>query len=174
MKLIAAAVASALLMLGTAHAQTAKSPLYGELGYTFLEVKNSSLGFKANPQALRGIIGYNFHPNLAAEGMLAFGTTSDSDLGVDVKVKHAYGIFVKPKYEMDNVELFGRLGWVRAKVRASGGGVTDTGSDDDFAYGLGVNYSFNPKMYVGLDWMRYFDKDSTKIQGWTVNFGYRF
>ena len=78
MKRIAIAAAAALLMLGTAQAQqarTAASPLYGELGYTFLNFEGG--GVDADPQALRGIVGYNFHPFFAAEGMLAFGTRSD-------------------------------------------------------------------------------------------------
>jgi hypothetical protein len=29
-------------------------------------------------------------------------------------------------------------------------------------------------MYVGADWMQRLDKDTTKIRGWTVSFGYRF
>jgi opacity protein-like surface antigen len=171
MKRIAIAAAAALMVLGTAQAQQ-RSPLYGELGYSFLTFKSS--GLDTNPQALRGIIGYTVHPNVAVEGMLALGTTSDSDRGVDIKLKHAVGLFVKPKYDFGNIEAFARLGWVRAKARASGGGITLTGSDDDFAYGVGANYNFNPKMYAGIDWMRYFNKDSTKIDGVTLSVGYRF
>jgi outer membrane autotransporter protein len=177
MKRIAIAAAAALLMIGSAQAQqarTAMSPWYGELGYSFLNIEDDAGRFDATPHALRGIVGYNFHPYFAAEGMLAFGTKSDSDLGVDVKLRHALGLFVKPKFQFGNVEAFGRLGWVRAKVRASGGGVSVTDSDDDFAYGVGVNYNFSPKMYVGADWMRYFDKDSSKVDGWTISVGYRF
>lgn len=171
MKRLAIAAASVLLMLGTAQAQTA-SPLYGELGYTFLEFKGN--GFKANPGAVRGIVGYEFHPNIAAEGMLMFGTNSASDQGTDVKLKNAYGLFVKPKYDFGNVEAFGRLGWVRGKVGVSNAAGSTSDSKSDFAFGLGANYRFNPRMSVGLDWMRYLDKDGIKIQGVTVNFGYRF
>ena len=179
MKRFAIAAAAALLMLGTAQAQqarTATSPLYGEIGYTFLEVKDS--GLKANPQALRGIIGYNFHPFFAAEGMLAFGTASDDvnvgGVNAEVKLKNAFGVFAKPKYDIGNVELFARLGWVRSEVKVSALGASASDHDDDFAYGVGANYSFNPRTYVGLDYTRYFDKDGTKVNGWTVNLGYRF
>jgi opacity protein-like surface antigen len=171
MKRIAIAAAAALLMLGTAQAQQ-RSPLYGEIGYSFQTIKAD--GFEANPQALRGIIGYNFHPYFAAEGMLQFGTSSDDDQGVDVKVQHGYGIFAKPKYDFGNIEVFGRLGFARTKVKVSALGLSDSDSASDFAWGLGANYSFNPKMYVGADWMRLRDKDGVKVDGLTVNFGYRF
>ncbi|GAB3772439.1 hypothetical protein GCM10028796_43070 [Ramlibacter monticola] len=164
MKRIAIAAAAALLVLGTAQAQTrATSPLYGELGYSFMTVKG--FGFSADPQALRGIIGYNFHPYLAAEGMLAFNTSSDNDQ----KVKNSFGVFLKPKYDFGNLEAYGRLGWARTELS----GPID-GQDNDFAYGVGLNYSFNPRTYVGLDWMRLADKDGVKVDGVTISIGYRF
>ena len=47
-------------------------------------------------------------------------------------------------------------------------------SDNDFAWGLGVNYNFNPRTYAGIDYLRQYDKDGLKIDGWTINVGYRF
>jgi outer membrane autotransporter protein len=175
MKRIAIAAAAALLMIGSAQAQQATaSPLYGELGYSFVQIKESTTGFNATPQALRGIIGYNFHPYFAGEAMVAIGTNSDSDLGVDAKLKNAFGLFIKPKYDFNNFEVFGRLGWARSKASFSVPGFSASGSDNDFAYGVGVNYNFNPKMYVGADYLRLLDKDGVKVGGWTISLGYRF
>lgn len=175
MKLIAIAAASAFLMLGTAaHAQQAPStsPLYGELGYSWLTIEGN--GVKANPGALRGIIGYNLHPYFAVEGMLAGGTTSDSDQGVDLKLRNAYGVFVKPKYDFGNVEVFGRVGYVHTSISASCAAGCSGRSDNDVAYGVGVNYNFNPRTYVGLDYTRYGDKDGVKVDGLTLGVGFRF
>jgi outer membrane autotransporter protein len=178
MKRIAIAAAAALLMLGTAQAQqrTAASPWYGELGYSFLNVESD--GFDADPQALRGIIGYNFHPFFAFEGMAAFGTRADDvrigGVNVDFKLRNAFGVFVKPKYDFGNIEAFARLGWVRSEVRASALGASAEDDDDDFAYGVGLNYNFNPRTYVGADYMRYFNKDGATIDGLTISIGYRF
>jgi opacity protein-like surface antigen len=176
MKLLTIAAVSALLMLGTAaQAQQAKSPLYGELGYTVLTVKESSSGFSASPTALRGIIGYDLHPFVAVEGMLAFGVSDDSDKGVNAKLQNAYGVFVKPKFNPnENFEVFGRLGWVKTKFKFSDSTGSETQSESDFAYGVGANYHFNPRMSVGLDYMRYSKKDGVKVDGVTVSFGYRF
>lgn len=183
MKRLAVAAASVLLMLGTAQAQS-RAPLYGELGYSFLEFKSD--GFKAKPHALRGIVGYEFHPNFAAEGMLAFGVRSDDftvtefgvPVNVDVKLRNAYGVFLKPKYNFGPAEVFARVGYARLKVKATAcsGGVcaSDSDSDGDVAWGLGVNYNINPRMYVGADWMRLNDDDGGKVQGMTISFGYRF
>lgn len=185
MKRLAVAAASVLLMLGTAAQAQTRAPLYGELGYSFLELKDD--GFKASPHALRGIVGYEFHPNFAAEGMLAFGVRSDdgnftdefgATSNVDVKLRHAFGVFVKPKYNFGAGEVFARLGYARAKIRATEcdatGCASGTDSDGDFAYGIGANYNFNPRMYVGADWMRWSKIDGAKLQGVTISFGYRF
>lgn len=173
MKRIAIAAAAALVMLGTSAQAQQRSPLYGEIGYSFLEFDFDD-GSSVHPQALRGIIGYEFHPNIAVEGMVMFGTKGDSDEFGDIKLRNAFGIYAKPKMDFGNIEAFGRLGWARTKVRFSDAFGSESESDTDFSYGLGVNYRFNPKMSAGIDWMRYFSKDGGKIQGWTVNFGYRF
>jgi opacity protein-like surface antigen len=189
MKRIAIAAAAVLAMLGTsAQAQTAARPapaVYGEVGYAFLKAKAE--GESVNLGALRGILGYDFHQNLALEGMLAFGVKDHTESavisGVTVKAKlelqNSYGIYVKPKFNpTPELELFARLGWARseAKVEASAGGfsASESDSDSDFSYGVGVKYNFNPRTSVGLDYMRYFDKDGLTIDGVTVGFGYRF
>jgi outer membrane autotransporter protein len=188
MKLIAIAVASAMLMAGAAQAQTrsaATGTMYGELGYSTLKISDSGLSFK--PGMVRGIFGYNFHDNFAVEGMLGFGVSKDSTsttvsgVPVDVSedVRHIVGIYVKPKAAIgDAFEVFGRLGYANTKVRAtaSAGGFTasDSGSDGSLSYGVGANFNVSPKMYVGVDYMRYFKKDDTKIDGFTVALGYRF
>jgi opacity protein-like surface antigen len=184
MKLLTIAAASALLMLGTAAQAQTSSPLYGELGYTVLKVKDSSgSGFSASPTALRGIVGYDLHPLVAVEGMLAFGLSDDEGSGNDggspftasAKLNHAYGVFVKPKFSpTNNLELFGRLGWVKSKLRFEESGTSETASDSGAAYGVGVNYRFNPKMHVGLDYVRYSKVNDVKVDGVTISFGYRF
>jgi opacity protein-like surface antigen len=177
---IIVAAAAALFSFG-AQAQSSNAPTsppwYGELGYTSLKFHDGS-GFSAKPSALRAIVGYNFHPNFALEGMLAGGvsngSTNVSGVDVDVKLQSSYGIFAKPKVNFDNFEVFARLGWTRERVRESSAFGSATGSDDDFAWGAGASYNFSPKAYVTLDYLRYYSKDSAKIDGWTLGAGYRF
>lgn len=186
MKLIKLAAAATLLVLGTAHAQQATSPLYGELGYTHLDVKQSGFG-DASPGLVRAIIGYDVHPVVAVEGMLGFGVREDGTSGTvmgvpftaEYKVRHAFGVFVKPKFSPTNaLELFGRLGYVRTKVRGTvnvmGTTAAATDSEGDVAYGLGLNYRFSPRAHVGVDYMRYYSKDDVKVDGVTISVGMRF
>lgn len=189
MKFSTTALAIAALMLGTAAqaqqmrpAQQAKAPLYGEIGYTVLDISSSG-GFDASPTAVRGIIGYDVHPLFAVEGMLAFGANDDSGTfnegggssTINAKLKNAYGVYVKPKFNVTpSLELFGRLGFTKTKIDYREDGVTDSESSSRASYGVGLNYSFNPKMYVGVDYMRYGKKDDTKVDGVTFSLGFRF
>jgi opacity protein-like surface antigen len=187
MKRIAIAAAAAIAMLSTA-AQAQTSPLYGEIGYTQFKIKEEGSS-NLKPNALRGIIGYTLHPNVAVEGMLAFGVGDDGvtedvvgvPVNFDLKLQHAYGIYVKPKFNVTpQFEVFGRLGYTEAKFKGTtsvpslGLSVSESDSDGDVSYGLGAAYNFTPRMNVGLDYMRYSDKEGVKVDGVTLSFGYRF
>jgi opacity protein-like surface antigen len=187
MKLIAIAAASVMLMAGAAQAQTsaASGTTYGELGYTMVKISDSGISLK--PGMLRGIVGYGFNSNLAVEGMLGFGirkdsttvTVSGTPVDIQEKVSHMVGIYIKPKAMIgDSFEVFGRLGYANTRLSAtasaSGASASDSGSGSSVSYGVGANFNVSPKMYVGVDYMRYYKKDDTKIDGFTVAVGYRF
>jgi opacity protein-like surface antigen len=178
-----AAAAAILALAGAAQAQQS-SPWYGELGYTWL--KMDAVGTSARPQGIRGIIGWDFHPNFALEGMAAGGVSSDTrnvDAGggvmtpINFKLTSMYGIYIKPKYEMNQFELFGRLGYAHVNAKATSSAfpsLSTSQGDNDFSWGIGANYHFNPKMYVGLDWVQYSSQSGHKVDGMTLGFGYRF
>lgn len=190
MKLIAiAAAASVMLLAGGAQAQMARSAttgtMYGELGYAQLKISDSGVDVK--PGMLRGIVGYNFNDFVAVEGMLGLGVRKDSTtatvtgvpVGIEGDVRHIAGVYIKPKAMVgDAFELFGRLGYADTRLRVTasvpGASATDTSSNGSFSYGLGGNFNISPRAYVGVDYMRYYKKDDTKIDGVSVNVGYRF
>lgn len=195
MKKAATLVAVSLLALaGTAQAQQSRmtsggaSPLYGELGYTHLDASGTFNGANigGHPGMIRGIVGYDLHPNAAIEGMLGIGIRdADNDgqvLGLNYntnfRVRSTLGVFAKPKIDFGNVEVFGRLGYAQTRLRTNlvtglGSSGSNT-SDGDVAYGLGANWRFNPKMYAGLDVMRYYDRGTTEIEGVTLSVGTRW
>lgn len=177
-KLLPLLAAAGLLAFGSlAQAQQMRmGSAYGELGVSRFDV--TGIG-SAKPTVLRGIVGAEMHPYVAVEGMLGFGINEDdSSIGgvpVDVEVKHTWGLFAKPKFNFgDRAEVFGRLGFAHTKIEASGVGLNRTTSEGDFAYGVGANFNFSPRTYVGLDWMRYLDKDNVKADGVTLSVGMKF
>jgi opacity protein-like surface antigen len=189
MKKRLATAAAAFLSLGSAQAQMPSMPpmtmsaLYGELGYTFLKI--DAFGTSLRPGAIRGILGYDVHPYFAIEGMGA-GSAQDDDKSIAIggipsnvqtKLEYMYGIWAKPKYTYNQAEFFGRFGWAHTKVeiiRSGALAATRSESQDDFAWGLGVNYRFNPRAYVGIDWMRYSNQSDAHVDGVTLSVGYHW
>ena len=137
---------------------------------------------KAKPTMGGLVLGYEFHPNFALEGAVA--TNMDADTislngadvaGTSLKVNRAHGLFLKPKAMLaPNLELFGRLGWVENKTTGQVNGYSLTDTDDDFAYGLGINYHFNKTTYGSLGYTSFYDKHNTRTRGATLAVGMKF
>lgn len=174
-----ACLAIAILSAGAAQAQW-----YAEIGVTPLQVKGTVEGdtLRAKPTVAGVIFGYELHPNWAIEGMAATHLDADtislngSDVtGTSLKVKSAYGLFIKPKAMLTpELELFGRLGWVENKTSGQVGNLSLTDTDNDFAYGLGLNYHFSKTTYGSLAYTNLYDKQGTKTQGITLGLGMKF
>lgn len=171
-------IAAAVLACGAAQAQTNASPIYGEIGYSMLHADVSFYGLDIG--AVRGILGYEVHPNLALEAMLAVGVTDDRTQGVFVeniklKLEHGYGLYIKPKFQVtDRLQLFGRVGYAESKFKLTWEGASASDSDHDVSYGVGMAYGFSKSLYGTLDYMRYYGKDDLRVNGITFGLGYKF
>jgi opacity protein-like surface antigen len=177
MKTISVASVLAIAAIG-AQAQT-----YGEVGYTSTTFKGGAVGNtqEGSPSVIRAILGYEINPNLAVEGMGAFGI-SDSTFkyngervpGVKLKADNALGVYLKPKMKLsESVEIFGRVGYTRVKGTVS---YTDPISSNynSFSYGAGLGYAIDSKTSLNVDYMQYINKDGFKINGFTLGVGYKF
>lgn len=172
-----------LCVLAPAHAQDANPQLYAEIGYTQLNAKETfgANTAKFSPSAISGVVGYQFTPNLAVEGLVGFGAgkgdikVNGVDSTVDGKVKNAIGVFFKPSFAVsDSIDLFGRIGWVRTELEVSAAGVSVSDSGNDVAYGVGANFNLSKTSYIQANWMNYYKKDGLKVDGFTVAYGMRF
>lgn len=189
MKLNAILAASLLCLAGAAQAQmasfTTAGRAYGEVGYTGLKI--SGRGANVQPGVLRGLVGYNFHPNFAVEGMLGFGVSKDSTdvvigstrVNLEGEVQSLFGLYLTPKVNLGPAfELYGRLGYAGTRLKSDAATTffqgSDSNSKNDWSYGVGGNWNFAPQAYVGLDWMQYYNKNNSKMDGVTLAVGYRF
>jgi opacity protein-like surface antigen len=179
----ASAIATLLFAAAAANANAQSgpvanaSPMYGELGYTWAKVTGG--GASVKPGVLRGIIGYNVHPNLAVEGMLGLGITDDGQniagTNVDGKVEHSLGVYLKPKMNVTPaLEVFARAGYASTRVKLESQSGSASTTKGDWSYGAGLTYSLGRATYAGLDYMRYYNKDGVKADGVTLSVGYRF
>ena len=179
-KILKTAVAAAALVCvvgAQAQSKPGASPVYGELGWASITYKES--GYKLQPGMVRAIVGTEVNPNLSVEGMLGFGVADDTvniqGVRVTGEINHAWGVFLKPKASVaPNLELFGRVGYVKTKVTASvpGYAISDTGGD--LAYGAGLSYKISDSTSLNADYMSYYNKDGVKGTGFTIGLGLRF
>jgi opacity protein-like surface antigen len=175
---------AAVAITTAANAQT-----YGEIGYTSVTAKETvvlngnAYNVKASPTALRGIFGYELNPNLAIEALAAFGL-SDATVkvngisvpGFTMEIDNVVGVYLKPKTKLnDNMEMFGRVGFARAKGTVSAIGVgSESSSANSFSYGAGLSYAINPTTSLNADYMSYLNKDGFKASGFTFGVGFKF
>lgn len=175
MKKLAIATAVLVATVG-AQAQT-----YGEIGYASITAKGEDAGssVKSSPVAVRGIWGHELNPNLAVEGMVAFGVSDaavkvngGSVTGEKMKISNAVGIYIKPKTKLkDSLEIFARAGYARVNGTTSAVGL---GSESSFSYGAGMSYAISPKTALTVDYMQYLNKDGQKVNGVTFGIGIMF
>jgi outer membrane autotransporter protein len=178
--MIKIAIASALSLA----AFTASAQMYGELGVTAvdIELNDSGSNLESSPTAIRGIVGYELNPNLAIEGLVAFGMNDDNfkvngatAFGTKFELDNAIGIYAKPKVKFTpELEGFVRAGFARAKGTASGGGQSFSASETGFSYGLGLSYALNKMTSINVDYMSYLDKNDFTATGYTFGVGYKF
>lgn len=180
---VALAAASTMTFAQTASPRGSvnNSPLlYGELGYTqFMYEDDARADFSPDLDAVSGVIGYKFHPNVSGELYLATGTGSDSGTFAGApfraKLDHSYGLFLRPSAMVtNNLEVFGRAGFQRTKVSASAVGVSASDSRSSWAYGVGVNYYFANNLYGQLAYTSLYNRDDIQVDGFTFGVGARF
>lgn len=181
--LSAIAALSAFFMLAPAHAQTATPSMYAEFGYTQYNAKESDSGdtLKFSPAAVTGVIGYQFTPNIAVEGLFGLGASEGKiklngvKTGVKGQVTKVVGVYFKPSIAVsDSIDLFARIGWAHTELEISVPGASTTDSDNGASYGVGANFNISKTSYIQASWMNYYKKDGFKIDGINVAYGFRF
>ena len=156
---------------------------YGEAAYSSFnskDVSSDNLGtFK--PSAARLTIGNVLFNNVAVEGFVLQGLSSDSSsvggVTVDLKLKTSYGVAVRPFINLtDTVELFGRLGSVRAKSKATasfnGGSLVESVTTTHTLYGAGLAYKLTDTSKLVVDYTKLSTKNEVKSS--LISVGVRF
>lgn len=173
---VATGLSGALVIQGAAQAQS--EGLYAGVALTQISYKEE--GFPAaKPIAITGKFGNQFTPNLALEGRFGIGISDDEiDAGgipVKLEVDNYYGLYGKAMLPVSpNVSLYGLLGFTRAKVTASAGGFSASGSDDDVSFGIGGEFGISQSASISLEWARLLNVEGVKIEGLSLGASFRF
>jgi OOP family OmpA-OmpF porin len=136
--------------------------------------------------------GYMFTPNIGAE--LAYGAYGKAKVNVDVATpagvvnvlgegkSSGWSAFVVGAYPIEQWNLFGKLGFARLdnelSVTVPGfGAAENSDSSFEFAWGLGVSYSFTKNFAVRGEWeqLRWkFEDDKDNLRFLSVGVQYSF
>ena len=128
-----------------------------------------------NLTSITGTYGRNFSDNMSGE--LRFGIGVDDDSIIDSfgdtitsEIDLHYGAYLKFSATSGEIKPYAILGITKFKVTAldSSVGVEESGSEDDFSYGLGVDFGNG---FV-IEYTQYYDKDGVEING--LSFGVKF
>jgi opacity protein-like surface antigen len=170
----------------TVAAQAQSDKPYLEVGYTMLDVKASSEGItlESSPTLVRFIVGTELVDGLAIEAM--YGTSASSDdisanginlsslVSNDLKVKSVFGLYLKPSKSInENLEIFGRFGYTKAKYSISVAEVGLSGSESSVSYGVGASYKLSKEVKLTADYMSYVS-DEADTDGITVGLRFDF
>lgn len=166
---LAAATATAM----TAGAASADTGWYATAGYTHYDLDGAS------PGGLTGRVGYNITPNFAVEGELGLGVVEDSvvELGVplDITVDRALGAFAVGKLPVsDTFEVFARIGYGELKIEASTSGVSDSGTTDGVAGGIGAVWMLDKQLGLRGEWTRLEGDDDGDADTYSLSAVFKF
>lgn len=175
----------AAVMLGVSFGASAQSRVYTEATYLQLASTShvSSGTTSSDGQVVAAISGYQLDENFSVEGMLGTGaSSSDVKLNgstqstpVTSKLNLAYGVYARAKAALTtDADVFVRVGRSGWQGTASTSSASVSNNLYDWTYSAGVNYSINKSTYVTGSWVKAYDKNSIKVDGWSLGVGYRF
>jgi hypothetical protein len=174
---IAAAATAATMTLAPAAAlaqdTTVEPGAYANLGFAYATQGGVHLG------AIQGKVGYRINNWVGVEGEAAFGVDDDTvrvgAASAKVELKHQFAAYVVGFAPVAaNTDLFARVGYGTTKIGASAAGAAASGSDESINIGAGVQYHFDGKNGVRLEYLRSEYNDGGHSNTWGVSYSRRF
>jgi hypothetical protein len=117
---------------------------------------------------LTAVVGYDFMDYLGAELRAALAVSGD-DSGHD-KFKSA-GVYLKPKYPIGDLNLYGLLGYAQSNMSDPG---RFTGKNSGFSYGGGLDYRITENISVFTDVVDYLRDEDGSNSTWGANLGVKY
>lgn len=153
--------------------KTRDGGLYAGLNYTFMNVDDDN--FDADVGTLSAKVGALATPYFGLEARGGFGVDDDTISGVDVSVDNFFGGYATLNLANESPATpYLIFGFSRLEIEAESAFGSATEDDTDISYGIGVNMAMAPEVSGNLEYMRYFDKDGTTIDGLGLGVTFNF
>lgn len=167
-------------------AQEPASGMYFGAQYATVNIENGN-GVDTSPTALVFQIGKEINKNFAIEGRFGMGMGDDSTgafigitpFTVTQEVDTFFGIYAKGIMPAsDVVSLYGMVGFTDGTVNTSitDGVITisDSGSESDISFGVGVDFDVTKSMALNIEYMNYIDVDNGTLDALSVGITTKF
>ena len=133
--------------------------------------------FRLNGAGITG--GYRFNQYFAVEGRYASSNTQGGEIGgvpVEFKLEHLVTGLAKAIWPASSqIEPYAVIGATYGRSRAAVPGVaTESGSDTQFSYGVGVHLWAALNWGAKLEFLRYEDSSDGRVEAYQIGFLYRF
>lgn len=136
--------------------------VYFGLGVGLANFDNSMIG-DSHDVLVGGVLGYQFWDYLAAEIRGYGGTTDD-----EVQVKYHYSALVRVIWPATPaIKPYLILGYGNTEANY----ISNTESDSDFVYGLGVSFRNQTPFIFALEWQSLYDEENNgvSVDGYMIN-----
>lgn len=146
---------------------------YFAAGITAFDIDGG--GNSLNLASITGTYGRSFSDHMSGELRFGIGVNDDSIIDsfgdtITSEIDHHYGAYLKFSATSGEIKPYAILGITKFKLSAidSSVGVKESGSEDDFSYGLGVDFGNG----LVIEYTQYYDKDGVELNG--LSLGIKF
>jgi OmpA-OmpF porin, OOP family len=165
--MIAGFMAASIATVGSAYAQAGQDRgwyLGGSIGQSSMDIEGCGgvVSCDDKDTAWRILGGYQINRNFAVElGFHQLGDASASFPGgrVDFEANAIELVGIGAVPLANNFAVYAKAGFYRGETEATGSNVAGPidmkETNTDITYGVGVQYSFNPKFGIRAEWQRY-------------------
>jgi hypothetical protein len=140
-----------------------------------MRIKAESEGESLSYNAISGTFGTVMSESVSGELRFGIGLGDDSLVDsfgdtITSEIDYMYGAYLKFDANSGNIKPYAILGLTKFKASSvdSSVGVKESGSEDDFSYGVGIDFENG----LNLEYTQYYDKDGVELNG--LSLGMKF
>lgn len=172
--LVATVTAALFVYSASSLADNTHGNRYMGVNFGFLDYEDDGMSGDASVSTIEGRVGGFFNDYVAGELRAGLGVTGDettiSGTKVDIDVNYLFGGYFRIGAPVtDKIFPYALLGYTKAEVEASGGGVSVDASETDTSFGVGVDVQIS-NMSLNFEYASLLDKKGGEISGFSVGF----
>lgn len=141
--------------------------------FAAIEYSEDGINDDADLTALYGRVGTKFNDYLSAEIRAGFGVGDDDvnvlGFDVDVELENLYGVYLRGGLPTGSIAYpYVIAGYTRGEVEASVSGFSNSESESDVSYGIGIDIAVSDRVNLNVEYINYLDKSETEVSGLSV------